>query len=73
MPSPHRFASTIRKLEGLPSDNGRTVDTFAGALLRQFVRIGELEADLARVNRRLKALEDGPDAPENGAAASASR
>ena len=57
MPSPNRFASTIRKLEDLPSDGGKAVDTLAGANLRIFIRLSELEAALARVTRRVAALE----------------
>jgi hypothetical protein len=51
MPSPNLARAAV-KIEGLPS-----VDALAGGLLRTFVRIGELEADLARVNRRLAVLE----------------
>jgi hypothetical protein len=61
MPSPNRFASSIARLEGLPSDGGKTVDTLAGGLLRTFVRIGELEAALARVSHRLAVLEGSGD------------
>ena len=57
MPSPDRFASITRKLEDLPSDGGAAVDCLAGALLRTFVRLNELEAQRARVTRRVAALE----------------
>jgi hypothetical protein len=68
MPSPDRFASITRKLEDLPSDGGAAVDCLAGALLRTFVRLNELEAALARVSRRVAALEGEADpAKVNGA------
>ena len=44
------LALTIRRIEDLPSDGGRTIDTLAGGMLRLFVRVEGLE-------RRLKALE----------------
>jgi hypothetical protein len=43
---------STRRLEDLPSDGGRTVDTIAGGLLRLFVRVEGLE-------KRLKVLEQG--------------
>jgi hypothetical protein len=52
MPSPN-LSRAAAELEGLPSDGGKTVDALAGGLPRTFVRIGELETDLALVNRRL--------------------
>jgi hypothetical protein len=71
MPSPSaRFASSIRKLEDLPSDGGQAVDTLAGAQLRTFIRLNELEAALVRVTRRVAVLEGMPaveDARGNGA------
>jgi hypothetical protein len=62
-------AATIRKLEDLPSDGGRTVDTLAGAVLRIFVRLHAIEEAQARIGRRITALEGGarvaaPDPPE---------
>jgi hypothetical protein len=45
---------------GLPSDDGRTVDTLAGGLLRLFSRLGEVEAALAKVTNRVAVLEKGP-------------
>jgi hypothetical protein len=53
------FATTTRKLEDLPSDGGRAVDTLAGAILRIFVRLAAIEEAHARLGRRLAALE-GP-------------
>jgi hypothetical protein len=47
----------IRKVEDLPSDGGRTVDTIAGALLRIFTRLNALERTQALLGRRLAALE----------------
>ena len=42
MSSPN-LTRTVRKLEDLPSDGGRAVDTLAGAMLRLFVRLHALE------------------------------
>jgi hypothetical protein len=53
-------ASTIRKLEDLPSDGGRAVDTLAGAMLRLFVKLHALEEAQARLGRRIAALEGAP-------------
>jgi hypothetical protein len=36
MPPPPNLARSARKLEDLPSDDGRVVDTLAGAILRVF-------------------------------------
>ena len=67
-------ASTIRKLEDLPSDGGRAVDTLAGAMLRLFVKLHALEETQARLGRRLAALEGAqPSTAEKGSAISASR
>jgi hypothetical protein len=41
-----------RRIEDLPSDGGKTVDTIAGGMLRLFVRVEGLK-------KRLKALEQG--------------
>ena len=56
MSSPN-LTRTVRKLEDLPSDGGRAVDTLAGAMLRLFVRLHALEERQARLGRRLAALE----------------
>jgi hypothetical protein len=56
-PPPNRFATTIRKLEDLPTDGGQAVDTLAGANLRIFMRLHQLEAALVRMSRRVAALE----------------
>jgi hypothetical protein len=66
MPSPNRFANNTRRLEDLPSDGGQAVDTLAGANLRIFIRLNELEAALVRVTPRVAALE-GLGAAEDGA------
>jgi hypothetical protein len=67
-PSPN-LARSARKLEDLPSDGGAAVDSLAGALLRTFIRLNELEAALARVTRRVAALEGEakPADAKNGA------
>jgi hypothetical protein len=62
----NRFASITRRLEDLPSDGGQTVDALAGANLRIFVRLNALEAELARVSRRLTALEGGTESTKAG-------
>ena len=56
LPSPN-LARSARKLEDLPSDGGAAVDTLAGALLRAFIRLNELEAALARISGRVAAFE----------------
>lgn len=53
------YGPTVRKLDDLPSDNGKTVDCLAGALLRLFVRVSEIDALLGSYGRRLAALEHG--------------
>ena len=65
MPSPN-LSRAAAELEGLPSDGGKTVDALAGGLLRTFVRIGELETDLALVNRRTRCSKGPtPCPPQN--------
>jgi hypothetical protein len=63
MPSPSRFASSIRKLEDLPSD-GQSVDVLSGGLLRTFVRLERLEAALAKVTSRVAVLGKGAGVAE---------
>jgi len=48
---------TRRKIEDIRSDNGKVVDTIAGALLRTFVRLNELDQANVRLNRRVAVLE----------------
>jgi hypothetical protein len=52
------LARSARKIEELPADDGSVLDTIAGAILRIFVRINRIEAEHARLGRRLKAVED---------------
>ena len=52
------FASTRRKLEDLPSDGGHAVDVLAGANLRIFVRLKELEGAYADLRARLRVIEE---------------
>ena len=56
------FKTTISKLEELPSDGGRTVDTLPRGLLRIFVRMNEPEEACKRLGRRLAALEGTTEA-----------
>ena len=57
MDNPSKSASITRKLEDLPSDGGQAVDTLAGAALRFFIRCNDLEGAIARLGRRVAALE----------------
>ena len=50
---------TRRRIEDLPSDGGQVVDTLSGAVLRFFVQLRGLDDAVARLGRRLAALE-GP-------------
>jgi hypothetical protein len=59
------LARAARKLEDLPSDGRRAVDTLAGANLRIFIRLNELEEVCKRLGRRLAVLEAQKD-PGNG-------
>ena len=52
------LSKTRRKIEDFPSDNGKVVDTIAGALLRAFVRLNELDQANARLGRRVAVLEE---------------
>jgi hypothetical protein len=56
------LARSICKIEDLPSDNGRTVDTIAGALFRIFLRLEQFDTAMGQLGRRLAALE-GPQRP----------
>jgi hypothetical protein len=49
---------TIRKLEDLPSDGGHAVDVPAGANLRIFVRLKELEQAYRDLTARMRILEE---------------
>jgi len=48
-----------RRIEDLPSDGGQVVDTLSGAILRIVVHLRGLDDAVARLGRRLAALE-GP-------------
>jgi hypothetical protein len=65
MVSPH-LARSIAKIESLPTDDGSVLDTIAGAILRIFVRINQIEADNGRLGRRLAALEQSAKDRSNG-------
>jgi hypothetical protein len=58
-----------RRLEDLPSDGGKVVDTLAGALLRVFVRLETIEEGYAKLSRRLAVLEEGHEPVTRPAAA----
>lgn len=57
------YPAASRRIEDLPSDGGKVVDTLAGAILRLFIRLGEVDASLGRHDRRLAALEHGRPQP----------
>jgi hypothetical protein len=40
-----------RRIEDLPSDGGRTVDTLAGGMLRIFVRLDDMERRIAKLEK----------------------
>jgi hypothetical protein len=63
VPDPDPFSSTRKKLEDLPSDNGHVVDVLAGANLRIFCRLKQLETAYGDLRTRLAAVEerDQPD------------
>jgi hypothetical protein len=63
------LAATVRKVEELPSDGGKIVDTLAGAVLRVFARLGEFETEIGRLKRRLAAIE-APQTPVKAEASS---
>jgi hypothetical protein len=58
MPPPPNLARSARKLEDLPSDDGRVVDTLAGAILRVFARLNEIERAYNDLRARVGVLED---------------
>ena len=45
------------KIEDLPSDGGRVVDTLTGAMLRVFVRLNEIERAYNDLRARVAVLE----------------
>jgi hypothetical protein len=52
-----------RRLEDLPSDGGRTVDTLAGGMLRIFVRLEEMERRLTKLEKIRPEPSGGHDRP----------
>ena len=73
MTSPARFASITRRLEELPSDGGKAVDCLSGALLRTFIRLNELEAELKRLGRRVARCFKGQGIPSRSSIAGTGR
>jgi hypothetical protein len=60
MSSPN-LAAAARRIEDIPSDGGRTVDTLAGGILRIFVKISAIEGAQAVLERRIARLEKAGD------------
>jgi hypothetical protein len=54
------LAGSQAKVEDLPSDGGRVVDTLAGAVLRIFVRLNEMERAFGELRTRVSHLEERP-------------
>jgi hypothetical protein len=52
-----------RRLEDLPSDGGRTVDTLAGGMLRIFVRLEKMERRLAKLEKTRPGQGNGHERP----------
>jgi len=52
------LARAARKIDELPTDDGSILDTIAGAILRIFVRINQLEAENARLAAQMKLMRD---------------
>jgi hypothetical protein len=50
-----------RRIEDIPSDGGRTVDTLAGGMLRIFVRLEEMERRLTKLEKLRPELSNGHD------------
>jgi hypothetical protein len=47
----------------LSTEDGSALDTIAGAILRIFVRLNQIETAHAGLARRLKEIEDGNSRP----------
>jgi hypothetical protein len=54
---PSNLARAARKIEEMPAAADAAVDTLAGAVLRIFTRLNEIEQMNARLMRRLKSIE----------------
>jgi hypothetical protein len=48
------------KVENLPADEGRAIDTLAGGMLRVFARLNRIEAAYGDLRARVGALEERP-------------
>jgi hypothetical protein len=57
MPQSPDLARAALKIEELPTDDGSVLDAIAGAILRIFVRINQIEKVHDRIMHRLAALE----------------
>jgi hypothetical protein len=57
MPSSLDLARSARRIEEMPTHDGSVLDVLAGAILRIFTRLNQIEADHARVISRMAALE----------------
>jgi hypothetical protein len=51
------LARSARKIEEMPRDDGSVLDCLAGSILRIFTRLNQIEAENARLLRRVRALE----------------
>ena len=60
------LSKTRRKIEDIPSGNGKVVDTIAGPLLQTFVWLNELDQANARLGRRVAVLEGAPTSDAAG-------
>jgi hypothetical protein len=62
------LARARAKIEQLPTDDGSVLDTLAGAILRLFVRVQQIEAMNERLMHKLAALEaaDGKTGHNSG-------
>jgi hypothetical protein len=51
------------KVENLPADDGRAIDTLAGGMLRVFARLNTIESAYRDLRARVATLEERPRAP----------
>jgi hypothetical protein len=56
---------SVRRLEELPSDGGNVVDVLAGANLRIFVGLAQLEAAMKALTTRVAGLETATVNPDS--------